>query len=878
MKKFTLIAALLFAHAFAFSQVKFEGTPEYGKLWDITYDSATPNRVYAITEVNHIMVSNDNGINWNILYSFPSDMSYLSSLKIAPGGKALSFVIKESADTTLNALYLLDLASDSIMHKFTPPNWEGGSAILSYSIYGAADSIVLLNTFSKIDFNSSSNVFYTADAGANWKEIYASGSDSDIEINNCYINPADGGKIYLTRGNGTTDAKGGLWISADSGTTWIKKLDGKVLGPMAFNPANAQDVWVGTGTDLVPADEALYHSTDGGSNWQQAPGLPLHNVDYGLNNFNYIAFSPSNPQTIWALEENEYLKSTNGGTSWQSTFFDVNDTDYYYGEHIGINPFNENQVFIVSDAFPQFSGDGGTTIRQVKNPFYTVINVSYGNYKSSQHLYYASQDGYMEKNLATGVTTSYDVDAPATVDGRAHRAISDSSVEGRVFIYVPGDDFGATSVLAVSDDYGATLQPIPADDFSSELETIEKEPGNKFSYWASFSDFGSGSLYKLDLSNPGAFASQQITIPTSYAVTGIHVTAGYPDSVLIAQGATIYSTSDGGTTWQPQTAGLEGFSDDKDAIWCMQVSPFNSKQFMIATNKGIYASQDGGSTWSGVLKGLDIRKVGFSPFANGVIVAAAYSDDSTGGELFYTTNGGGKWLSVPLANIAYLQSENMSFNFYTDSVNIYFATQDIGVAKYTITGLNGALPLSLLSFTGTIKDNNALLQWQTTAEKNINKFNVERSLDVTHFTNISFVAAANTAGEHDYDYTDIAFSAVSGKQHNPVYYRLKMADADGRFSYSPVIKLVPPSAGTTGITVYPNPVASSLNLRMANMAAGSYSIVISSISGKQYYNNNCTLPQGESFISIPLGSLAKGVYVVTVKAANGQTTNLKFVK
>ncbi|HWB24348.1 MAG TPA: T9SS type A sorting domain-containing protein [Chitinophagaceae bacterium] len=878
MKKFTLSIFLLCLHALVFSQLRFEATPEYGKLWDITYDSSIQNRVYAITEVNHIMVSNDNGATWNILYSFPSDASYLSSLKIAPGGNALSFVVKESADTTLNGLYIFDLGGDTIKHKFTPPNWEGGSSIVSYGIYGAGDSIILLNTFSTIDFNSSSNVFYTADAGTNWKEIYASGNNADIAINNCYISPADGGKLYLTRGEGTTDDKGGLWISADSGTTWVTKLDGKVLGPMGLNPANAQDVWVGTATDFTAADEALYHSTDGGDNWQQVQNLPLHNVDYGLNDFNYITFSPSNPQTIWVLEENEYLKSTNGGTDWQSTYFDVNDTVYYYGEHASINPFDENQVFIVSDGFPQFSADGGATLKQVKNPFYTVVNVSYGNYKASQHLYYTSQDGYMEKNLGTGITTSYLVESPYTINGSTHSVVADSSVEGRVFVYTPGDGFISTSVLALSDDYGETLQPIPADDFSSEFETIAKEPGNNYSYWASFSDYGSGTLYKLDLSNPGAFASQQITTPSSYPVTGIYVTPGYPDSVLIAEGATIYSTSDGGNTWQPQTSGLEGFSDENDAIWCMQVNPFNSSQFMIATNKGIYASQDGGSTWSGVLTGLDIRKIGFSPFVNGAIVAAAYSGDSTGCELFYTTNGGGNWLSVPLANIAYLQSENMSFNFYTDSVNVYFATQDIGVAKYTLSGLNGTLPLRLLSFTGTIKDNGALLQWQTAAEKNIRRFAVERSLDASHFTAITAVAAANSAGNHLYDYTDIAFSAVSGKQNNPVYYRLKMADADGRFSYSPVVKLVRPAGTVTGITVYPNPVAASLNLRMTNTAGGSYNIAINSISGKQYYSSSYQLPQGESFITIPLGDLAKGVYIVSVKAANGQTTSLKFVK
>jgi len=878
MRKFTCSVILtIFFHVFVNAQLTFEASPDYGKLWDITYDQTIPNRVYGISLINHIMVSNDNGLTWNIFYSFPSDQAYLSSLKIAPGGKALSFVIKNNPDLQKNALYLLDIDTKAISKTVVPPNWADNPAIASYSIFNAKDSIILLNTSFSINFSPFTKVFYTSDAGANWKEVYYSADNDDVQINNSYISPANGGKLFLTRGLGPTDVDGTLWVSADTGATWVKKLEGKVFDQMAFNPSNPNDIWMGTGIDFVEADEALYHSANGGDNWRQAQNLPLHGIEYGLNNFTHITFDPTNTKTIWITEENEYLKTTDGGVTWASTTFDPNDATYYYGTNLTVNPFNSNQLFITSDGWPQFSNDGGVTLTQAKNPFYNVISLSYGNYKASKHLYYGSQGGYFEKNLATSSTTPYFIESPFIVNGHTRTTIADSSTEGRVFVYTPGDGFVSTSVLAVSNDYGATLTPIPADDYSNQVDRVVKDPANSYTYWASFSSFGSGTLFKMNISRADNYTSTQITTPTYLPIEGINITPAYPDSVFIAEGATIYSTSDGGATWNPKTKGLETFSDDADIIWDMNVNPFNASQFIIATNRGIYMSQDGGNSWGSVLKDVDIRKVNFSPVVNGQIIAATYSAQATECQLYYSNNGGGKWASVPFDKIAYLQSNTISYRFYEDSIAVYFATPDIGIAKYILTGLAGTLPLRLLSFAGTLKNTDALLQWQT-AEENLKNYIVERSTDAKTFTGLTSIAAENSNGTHNYDYTDKQFMTVSGKGDIPVYYRLKMTDVDGKLSYSNTIKLHYANGMVTGISVYPNPVVNTLNLHLNSITGGNYTVSITGVTGKQLYGSNYKLAQGESVISIPVSNLSAGVYVIAIKDINGKTNVIKFVK
>ena len=111
---------------------------------------------------------------------------------------------------------------------------------------------------------------------------------------------------------------------------------------------------------------------------------------------------------------------------------------------------------------------------------------------------------------------------------------------------------------------------------------------------------------------------------------------------------------------------------------------------------------------------------------------------------------------------------------------------------------NGVLPLQLLSFTAKGQDNTVRLQWITTNEVNVSHFEIQRGTDGTHFNALGRVDAIGSSnGNHTYNYTDASVTNVEN------YYRLKMTDIDGHFSYSPVAHV---SLATTGaFVVLPNP-------------------------------------------------------------------------
>ncbi len=121
-----------------------------------------------------------------------------------------------------------------------------------------------------------------------------------------------------------------------------------------------------------------------------------------------------------------------------------------------------------------------------------------------------------------------------------------------------------------------------------------------------------------------------------------------------------------------------------------------------------------------------------------------------------------------------------------DSVNnkasIYFDYNTPVVTNTAVTNIKvQAFPLKLLSFKGNrLSQGNVYLYWQTANEENTKSFDVEQSLNGRSFEKIGEVKAFGN-GNHNYTYT--TDKVVTGN----VYFRLKMIDKDGKFTYAPIV-------------------------------------------------------------------------------------------
>jgi hypothetical protein len=162
---------------------------------------------------------------------------------------------------------------------------------------------------------------------------------------------------------------------------------------------------------------------------------------------------------------------------------------------------------------------------------------------------------------------------------------------------------------------------------------------------------------------------------------------------------------------------------------------------------------------------------------------------------------------------------------------------------------NSTLPLHLLSFTGSKQTNHNQLQWKTADETNTKEFGLERSTDGRSFNSFATVAAKGT-GNGSYSYDDNA--QLSGK----VFYRLKMIDNDGRFTYSNIIVLS--NQSTTTVSVYPNPVANKATLQFSDNKLLNTTAKLTDMNGRQV----STIAIKNNFEIIDMGKLPAGIYML----------------
>ncbi|MBX3255953.1 MAG: T9SS type A sorting domain-containing protein [Chitinophagaceae bacterium] len=188
-------------------------------------------------------------------------------------------------------------------------------------------------------------------------------------------------------------------------------------------------------------------------------------------------------------------------------------------------------------------------------------------------------------------------------------------------------------------------------------------------------------------------------------------------------------------------------------------------------------------------------------------------------------------------------------------------------ADFMVLPCTVVLPVTLISFDGYKRGHTALLLWTTASEQNNKGFEIERSVDGRYWKNIGFVSGRPGNGNNglklDYSFTDNY--PVSGNN----FYRLKQADFDGKYEYSPV-RMVSFSK-KHDISIWPNPAKESVNI---SGLQGDESIKIYDVTGRLVYQSKT----GQSNMNIPFDKASEGVYYISVISKDGNVSSHKLVK
>jgi zinc-dependent metalloproteinase lipoprotein len=196
---------------------------------------------------------------------------------------------------------------------------------------------------------------------------------------------------------------------------------------------------------------------------------------------------------------------------------------------------------------------------------------------------------------------------------------------------------------------------------------------------------------------------------------------------------------------------------------------------------------------------------------------------------------------------------------------IAFTGDFTGFAKFVLVEASAALPLSWLSFTGTLNTNKTNLKWSTSAEHNNKGFDVQRSTDGNNFTSIGWVRGLNGIS-NNYTLED-----ASIKKGSRYFYRLKQIDNNNRQSYSSVINVMWLNADEAN--VYPNPFKDKLVLRK-NGSAEPTAVLVTDATGRILFKSPSL-----SAIKAELSTSTwnAGIYVVQIQNER-ETKIFKVVK
>jgi hypothetical protein len=282
----------------------------------------------------------------------------------------------------------------------------------------------------------------------------------------------------------------------------------------------------------------------------------------------------------------------------------------------------------------------------------------------------------------------------------------------------------------------------------------------------------------------------------------------------------------GGSNVTAATAQFSGTPSGITAVklWSSADATFSSASDVMLSSK-TYASS---VTFNGISSAMDINGTYY-------FITADLNSSASGN------------VTASIANAA-------AFTVSSGSITTSFSNASLSSGSIT-------LPVQLLSFTAQSKPDAVTLHWSTDKEENFAGFEPERSFDGNSWAKMAFVAskANNISVTAQYTYAD----------NNPVaghtYYRLKLINANGGFSYSKQLTVVK-NGQHVSLQNYPNPFNKYTSI--------AFQLPVSSVTTLKVYNNmgmeiailiNKQLDAGSYSVSFDGTSLPAGVYHYTLQ-------------
>ncbi len=233
------------------------------------------------------------------------------------------------------------------------------------------------------------------------------------------------------------------------------------------------------------------------------------------------------------------------------------------------------------------------------------------------------------------------------------------------------------------------------------------------------------------------------------------------------------------------------------------------------------------------------------------------------------------------AGMAQLNYSNISS--YTFKVGVVGAVSSNSTVRQfsfyykAFSTMVSVLPVKMIDFKAVSNNEVPVVSWTTTMEENSKSFDLYRSLDGINYTLVSTLAAkGNSQSINNYSFADIN---LYGQVTPNVFYKLKVSDLNGAFTWSSIIHYAQAieSNATTIASVYPNPSKGIINVNFSSVSENDFSLQLLDMYGNIQQSLSNYDINGQYSVSIDFSHLANGVYFVKL-IENGQSITTRIIK
>ncbi|MCE7064072.1 GEVED domain-containing protein [Dyadobacter sp. CY326] len=171
-----------------------------------------------------------------------------------------------------------------------------------------------------------------------------------------------------------------------------------------------------------------------------------------------------------------------------------------------------------------------------------------------------------------------------------------------------------------------------------------------------------------------------------------------------------------------------------------------------------------------------------------------------------------------------------------------------------------ALPVTLISFDASSREQHIALKWATAEETNADRFEIEHSINGKNWNLVGTVVAKGESSVQA-NYTFEHRAPVKGRN----FYRLRMIDLDKTFSLSKIISVTFDETST--LNAYPNPASGRIMISNDELVK---EVTLHAVSGAKVFESKEDFHDG-----IDVSKLNQGMYIVSIIHLDGTVSTQK---